>query len=78
MSRHWVKAWVEPQAIGEPWGWLWRRRLNVVHLCPPDGSGLMPCCGLTPFERMTDRMTTEPALVTCSVSQRVPESEEPA
>ena len=40
---------------------------EIIHLCPPDGNGgLMPCCGLTPFEvPRTDRMTLDPALVTC-------------
>lgn len=38
-----------------------------VHACPPDGSGIMPCCGRTPFEvPRTDRMTSDPALVTCT------------
>lgn len=37
-----------------------------VHMCPPDGGdGLMPCCGDTPFEHRADRMTLDPALVTC-------------
>jgi hypothetical protein len=41
---------------------------DVIHQCPQDGDGgLMPCCGLTPFEvPRTDRMTLDPALVTCS------------
>ena len=39
---------------------------EVTHLCPPDGEFLMPCCGLTPFEASrTDRITLDPALVTC-------------
>jgi len=39
----------------------------IVHACPPDGLGLMPCCGRTPFEvPRTDRLTLDPALVTCS------------
>jgi acyl-CoA reductase-like NAD-dependent aldehyde dehydrogenase len=39
---------------------------EVVHACPPDGSGLMPCCGRTPFELpRTDRMSADPTLVTC-------------
>ena len=39
----------------------------TVHACPPDGLGLMPCCGRTPFEvPRTDRLTLDPALVTCS------------
>ncbi|MDX2954571.1 hypothetical protein [Streptomyces caniscabiei] len=39
---------------------------ETVHACPPDGSGLTPCCGRTPFELpRTDRMTRDPAAVTC-------------
>jgi hypothetical protein len=39
---------------------------KVTHQCPPDGGGLMPCCELTPFEvPRTDRITEDPALVTC-------------
>lgn len=40
---------------------------EVTHACPPKGSGIMPCCGQTPFEvlRPSDRMTTDPKLVTC-------------
>jgi hypothetical protein len=39
---------------------------EVVHACPPDGSGLTPCCGRTPFELpRTDRMSADPTLVTC-------------
>jgi hypothetical protein len=39
---------------------------EVTHACPPEGEGLTPCCGRTPFELpMTDRMTLDPALVTC-------------
>jgi hypothetical protein len=38
---------------------------EVVHGCPPDGSGLTPCCGRTPFELpRTDRISSE-APVTC-------------
>lgn len=36
-----------------------------VHACPPNGSGLMPCCGRTPFEAISDRMTSDPTQVTC-------------
>lgn len=39
---------------------------EVVHACPPPGSGLTPCCGRTPFELLrTDRMSGDPAAVTC-------------
>lgn len=38
-----------------------------VHACPPVGSGVTPCCGRTPFELpRTDRMETDPELVTCT------------
>lgn len=41
-----------------------------VHKCP-DSAGVMPCCGLTPFEvPRTDRVTTAPELVTCNASAR--------
>lgn len=40
---------------------------STVHAAPPDGSGLTPCCGLTPFELpRTDRLTAEPGQVTCA------------
>src|SRR6266567_4376437 len=40
---------------------------EVVHACPRWGSGVMPCCGRTPFEvPSTDRMTSEPGNVTCA------------
>lgn len=40
--------------------------LYTVHRCPPTGSGLMPCCGRTPFEvPLTDKMTEDARLVTC-------------
>lgn len=42
----------------------------VTHQCPPEGSGVMPCCGVTPFERMGGRMTLDPALVTCTGSAK--------
>jgi hypothetical protein len=47
---------------------------ETTHLCPPDGGGLMPCCGRTPFEvPRTDRMTLDPSLVTCHADPFVPE-----
>lgn len=40
--------------------------IEVTHQCPPEG-GVMPCCGLTPFEvSRTDRITEDPTLVTCA------------
>ncbi|MFG3046294.1 hypothetical protein ACGFZR_15360 [Streptomyces sp. NPDC048241] len=39
--------------------------VEVVHGCPPDGSGLTPCCGRTPFELPRgDRISSE-APTTC-------------
>lgn len=39
---------------------------TVVHACPPQGSGLMPCCGRTPLEApIEDRITEYGPLVTC-------------
>lgn len=38
----------------------------VLHLAPPKGTGLMPCCGKTPFEvPHADRMTVHRDQVTC-------------
>lgn len=37
----------------------------TIHACPPKGSGIMPCCGRTPFEVMGDRMSTKPEVVNC-------------
>jgi hypothetical protein len=39
---------------------------EAVHACPPEGSGLTPCCHRTPFELPNaDRMTAAPSDVTC-------------
>lgn len=41
-------------------------RAETVHGCPPDGSGLTPCCGRTPFELpRTDRISSEADAITC-------------
>lgn len=40
-----------------------------VHACPEDGSGLTGCCQRTPFELAADRMTEDPAEVTCTGTQ---------
>ncbi|WP_205576240.1 hypothetical protein, partial [Streptomyces europaeiscabiei] len=40
---------------------------ETVHACPPDGSGVTPCCGRTPFELpRTDRISSETAAITCA------------
>lgn len=39
---------------------------SVVHACPPDDSGLMPCCLRNPMDvAPTDRITRDPQQVTC-------------
>ncbi|MEZ7005011.1 hypothetical protein [Streptomyces sp. AD55] len=44
---------------------------SPVHGCPPAGSGQTTCCQRTPFELpRTDRMTTDPRLVTCPATPR--------
>jgi hypothetical protein len=54
---------------GERWlreGTEARPDSEIVHACPPDGSGVTPCCNLTPFELpRTQRMTTDATEVTC-------------
>lgn len=43
----------------------------ATHACPPDGSGLTPCCERTPFELpATDRITSSPERVTCAGRER--------
>ncbi len=40
---------------------------DVIHACPPSESGFTPCCDQTPFDLPPgDRMTTDPAFVTCN------------
>jgi len=41
----------------------------VIHQCPPDGVYLMPCCNISPLERLQDRMSVDPANVTCTGRQ---------
>lgn len=42
----------------------------IVHACPPDGSGVMPCCGRTPLEvSHLERVTAYGPLVTCAGAQ---------
>ena len=44
---------------------------EIVHGCPPDGSGLTPCCGRTPFELpLGDRISSE-APITCATAPAV-------
>jgi hypothetical protein len=43
---------------------------EVVHDCPREGESVTRCCGRIPFELpRDDRMTLDPALVTCSTVQ---------
>lgn len=51
---------------------------EVVHQCPSGGSGIMPCCGRTPFEvPRYHRMAIDPALVTCTASSGPSTTEAP-
>lgn len=39
---------------------------TVVHACPPDGSGLTPCCGRSPIDLpLTERISLDGTSVTC-------------
>lgn len=41
-------------------------RVSVTHYAPQSGAATTECCGHTPFElKRTDRLTNDPALVTC-------------
>jgi hypothetical protein len=43
---------------------------ETTHACPKRGSGVTPCCGRSPFELpRTDRLTLDPALVTCTAER---------
>jgi hypothetical protein len=66
---HFETVHPEERLLGPgPWPLLANREqpeAEVVHGCPPDGSGLTPCCGRTPFELpLGDRISSE-APVTC-------------
>ena len=51
-----------------------RDSVSVVHACPPKGSGVMPCCGATPFEKQGERLTADPALVNCDRQRLIAEN----
>lgn len=36
-----------------------------MHACPPPGQGLTPCCGRSPIEVASHRLSSDPAAVTC-------------
>lgn len=43
---------------------------EVTHICPAAGTNVTPCCGKTPFELPRyHRLTSDPALVTCSANK---------
>lgn len=54
------KPSTELGALSEQFGNDW-----PIHACPLPDSSVMPCCGALPFEHLTDRITTNPAMVTC-------------
>jgi hypothetical protein len=44
---------------------------RTVHECPPDGTGVTPCCHRPPFELpRTDSLTIDPEAVTCGRDNR--------
>lgn len=48
---------------------------EVIHKCPSEGNGgVMPCCGMTPFEvPRWHRLTLDPAAVSCDNKWRLAE-----
>lgn len=40
-------------------------RPPVIHMCPPGDAAIFPCCGGWPLEHLGQRMTLDPASVTC-------------
>lgn len=52
---------MKPDDYGKPKG-----AVEVVHRCPRKGSGLMPCCGKTPFEVPRWHRMTIRGKVTCN------------
>jgi hypothetical protein len=42
---------------------------ETVHACPIGDSNTMPCCGIPPGERASDRITLFSELVTCRGSR---------
>lgn len=52
--------------MSSPTQWNPKSLPEVIHLCPPGDSNVMPCCGRTPHEvPVWHRLTTDAALVTC-------------
>lgn len=42
-------------------------KTETTHVCPPGDSGIMPCCGLTPFDvPLSDRLVVDRAEATCT------------
>lgn len=40
---------------------------TIVHACPPDGSGVMPCCGRSPIDvPLTERISLDGSAITCT------------
>lgn len=64
-----LACWCPPPADGEPdvcHAAVLLAIANPVHARPPEGSGVTPCCGESPFDLpRTDRITEDPEQVTC-------------
>jgi hypothetical protein len=44
---------------------------SIVHACPPDGSGLMPCCGRSPIDvPLTERISMDGTAITCAGARK--------
>jgi hypothetical protein len=44
---------------------------TIVHACPPEGSGLMPCCGRSPIDvPLTERISMDGTAVTCAGTRK--------
>lgn len=44
---------------------------TIIHACPPDGSGLMPCCGRSPIDvPLTERISMDGTAVTCAGARK--------
>ena len=64
----WLVSRLSEIELGSKSVWWWKRqKIDVItHQCPPNGSGIMPCCGRTPFDvPVYHRVTEDLSLVTC-------------
>ena len=73
----WLHRRVEQERLDAVVAELEAAQKEVTHRCPPEGSSVTPCCGLTPFELpSTDRMTLDNSLATCRGRTEASEKED--